>query len=148
MTRTYPPGLAVLFASATTCVAACAAACVATCIPCRVTAQGTPPVSARSTPALSLGDAIRAAARNGTPAQLAQLRAAAAAARVRQARSALLPNISATAQDGNRSFNTASFGISFPSAPGQPPLFDPNGEVIGPVRTIDARGHLQQPWSI
>jgi outer membrane protein TolC len=94
--------------------------------------------------ALSLGDAIRIAASTSTTAQTAQLRAREAAARVTQTRSALLPDISAVATDGNRSFNTASFGITFPSAPGEPPLFDPNGQVIGPVRTIDARGRVQQ----
>jgi len=104
-----------------------------------------PPRPDSTAPAtLSLGDAVRLAAHNAAPAQTAQLRAAEATARVRQTRSSLFPTLTAVAEDGNRSFNTASFGISFPSAPGQPPLFDPNGEVIGPVRTIDARGRIQQ----
>lgn len=93
---------------------------------------------------LSLGDAIRAAAQHSAPAQTAQLRAREAEARVRQTRAALLPDVTAAATDGNRSFNTASFGITFPSAPGEPPLFDPNGQVIGPVRNIDARGRVSQ----
>ena len=41
---------------------------------------------------------------------------------------------------GERSntFNTASFGLPLPG-------FDPQGEVVGPVRTIDFRGRVQAP---
>lgn len=87
---------------------------------------------------LSLGDAARLAARQGAIAEAARYRADEATARVRQARSALLPNVEAVANDGKRTFNTASFGLPLPG-------FDPNGEVIGPVRTIDFRGRAAVP---
>lgn len=88
---------------------------------------------------LSLGEAVRLAARQSAPAEGARLRAGEARARVTQSRSALLPTLSAGASQGARTFNTASFGISFPSAPGQKPLFDPNGQLEGPVNSTDVR---------
>lgn len=104
---------------------------------------GLPPTA---TPvALSLGDAARMAARNSASALAAQARVSEARARVTERRADLLPNLSATGFNGRRTFNTASFGITFPTAPGRPPLFDPNGEVPPPVTTIDYRGRLSQP---
>jgi outer membrane protein TolC len=93
---------------------------------------------------LTLGDAVRLASRQGPSAVAARFRADQARARVVQRRAELLPNLSANAQRNARTFNTATFGISFPSAPGQPPLFDPRGEVAGPVTLTDlrARGSL------
>ncbi|MGE5748465.1 MAG: TolC family protein, partial [Gemmatimonas sp.] len=40
---------------------------------------------------------------------------------------------------------SATFGIKFPAAPGQKPLFDPNGEVIGPINTLDIRARATVP---
>jgi outer membrane protein len=77
---------------------------------------------------LSLGDAAR----------LAEYRAEAAKGRALVARSALLPQLFAHVADGSRTFNTASFGLSLPG-------FDPNGEVVGPVRTVDVRGRVAVP---
>jgi len=88
---------------------------------------------------LTLGDAVRLAARQGPVAEAARFRADQVRARVTQRRAALLPDLSASAVRNGRTFNTASFGISFPSAPGQPPLFDPRGEVAGPVTLTDLR---------
>src|SRR5205085_1088233 len=48
-----------------------------------------------------------------------------------------LPNLNADVLQAGRSFNTATFGLPLPG-------FDPNGEVIGPVNTIDFRGHVGQ----
>ncbi len=99
---------------------------------------------------LRLGDAVRMATERGARLDMAQLGDVQAAARVTQARSALLPQVGLTAQDGQRSFNTATFGIDFPSPPGEPPLFDPNGQVIGPIGTPDVRATLTQTlfdWS-
>ena len=48
----------------------------------------------------------------------ARERSSQADARVAQRRSELLPNLSTSAQVGTRSFNTASLGIDFPTAPG------------------------------
>jgi outer membrane protein TolC len=105
-------------------------------------AQDTASVPTR---AITLGDAARLAARQGAPAEAARARVEQANARITQSRSALLPNLSAVASQTGRTFNTATFGISFPSAPGQRPLFDPNGQVEGPVNLLDMRAHLSQP---
>ena len=35
-------------------------------------------------------------------------------------------------------------GIDFPTPPGQPPVFDPKGQVEGPVNTLNVRGRIQQ----
>src|SRR5436305_14362410 len=98
-----------------------------------------PPLSAQNTDslprpvdgavALSLGDAARLAARQSAVAQGARLRADEAQARVRERRADLLPNVSAYANQSGHTFNTATFGIDFPAPPGQPPLFDPAGQV-------------------
>ena len=84
---------------------------------------------------LSLGDAARLAARQSGTALAARYRAEQAHGRARESRSALLPQVSANYSDGERTFNTASFGLQLPG-------FDPNGEVIGPVRTVDFRGRV------
>jgi outer membrane protein len=94
--------------------------------------------------ALSLGDAARLAARQSAIAQGARLRADEAQARVRERRADLLPNVSAYANQSGHTFNTATFGIDFPAPPGQPPLFDPAGQVEGPVNLLDIRGRVQQ----
>ena len=57
-----------------------------------------------------------------------------------QSRSALLPQIDATPNWTSHTLNSASFGFNFPAAPGQPPLLDPNGQIIGPVKFWDFRG--------
>jgi outer membrane protein TolC len=85
--------------------------------------------------ALSLGDAARLAAQLSGTAVTAQYRAEQARGRARESRSALLPQLSGTFTDGQRTFNTASFGLQLPG-------FPPNGEVIGPVRTVDIRGRV------
>jgi outer membrane protein TolC len=92
---------------------------------------------------LSLGDAARLAAHQSNTVQSAEQRVAEAVARVRQSRAALLPELSANVLQSGRTFNSVTFGITLPTAPGQPPLFNPNGEVLGPVNTLDLRGHVQ-----
>lgn len=96
-------------------------------------------------PRLTLGDAARLAARRSYNVVEAQDRVAAADARVRQRTSELLPIVSADAIRGARTFNTASFGIEFPTAPGQEPFFDPDGEVLGPIRSGDIRARADVP---
>src|SRR5205814_1155361 len=93
---------------------------------------------------LSLGDAARLAARQSAVAQGARLRADEAEARVRQRRADLLPNLTSYVQEAGRTFNTSTLGIDFPSSPGVPPLFDPRGQVEGPINTLDVRGRVQQ----
>lgn len=95
--------------------------------------------------ALTLGDAARLAARQSVPSLAAQLRAREAAARVTQARAELLPSLSALALQSGHTLNSATFGIKFPAAEGQKPLFDPNGEIIGPINTLDIRGRVTVP---
>jgi outer membrane protein len=91
--------------------------------------------SGDSVQVLSLGDAARLAAKQSGNSVAAFYRAEQARGRALETRSALLPHASAGFSDGKRTFNTASFGLPFPG-------FDPNGVVIGPVRTIDARGRV------
>ena len=92
---------------------------------------------------LTIGEAARLAAQQSALAQGAHFRAEQAQARVTQRRAELLPSLSASALQSGRTFNTVTFGISFPAAPGQPPFFNPEGQVEGPVNTIDLRGHVQ-----
>ena len=99
-------------------------------------AQDTVPVR------LSLGEAARLAAKQSGLAEAAELRARQGEARVRERRADLLPNLSTNFSQLSRTLNTASFGIEFPSPPGSPPVFDPNGQVLGPVGLIDVRGRL------
>ena len=93
---------------------------------------------------LTLGDAVRIASRQNANVELAQLRADEAEARVRQRRADLLPNISSYIQEAGRTFNTSTLGLEFPPVPGQKPLFDPRGQVEGPINTTDIRGRFQQ----
>lgn len=92
---------------------------------------------------LTFGDAVRLAAAQSPAVQAARQRVAQAEARVVQRRADLLPNLSAAAVQSGHTFNTATFGIEFPTAPGQKPLFDPNGQVEGPVKLLDIRGKVQ-----
>ena len=106
-------------------------------------AQQAAPASLGQRLRLSLGDAARLAARQSNAVQSAEQRAAEALARVTQSRAALLPDLSANLVKSGRTFNSVTFGITLPSAPGQPPLFNPAGEVLGPVNTLDLRGRVQ-----
>ena len=93
---------------------------------------------------LSLGDAARLAAHQSAPAVEAGLRAGEAAQLVREARSALLPNFSTNASQTAHTLNSATFGLSFPAPPGEKPLLDPHGEIIGPVNLSEVRGRVTQ----
>lgn len=86
---------------------------------------------------LSLGDAARLAARQSASAQEARFQAAQSAAQVTEARSDLLPNVSAYAMEHGVTINTATFGFALPG-------LDPGGQLLGPVNTIDVRGKLSQ----
>ncbi len=95
--------------------------------------------------ALTLGDAARLAAKQSTPALAAQLRAREAAARVTETRADLLPTFSTLALQSGHTLNSATFGIDFPTPAGEKPFFDPNGQVIGPVNTLDVRARATVP---
>lgn len=86
---------------------------------------------------LSLGDAARLAAHQSATAEEARFQAAQSVAQVTQARSDLLPNVSAYAQEHGVTINTATFGFALPG-------LDPGGQLLGPVNTIDVRGKLSQ----
>ena len=102
-----------------------------------LTATATASSAAAQAPdtALTLGEAARLAAVRSAAATGARFRTDEYAARASESRAALFPTVSASASDGQRTFNTASFGLPFPG-------FDPNGQVIGPVRTTDLRGRV------
>jgi len=93
---------------------------------------------------LSLGDAARLAAQQTAGVQSAQYRVQEAQARVNQAKSSLLPQVEAVPNWTSHTLNSASFGFNFPAQPGQPPLLDPNGQIIGPVKFYDFRGQASQ----
>lgn len=95
----------------------------------------TPPVS------LSLARAVSVAADTAPAVRLAELRTTEAEARVRQARGNLLPSLSAAAGAVDQTRNRQTFGISFPSAPGEPAASD----LIGPYTVYDARVRAAVP---
>lgn len=94
--------------------------------------------------ALSLGDAARLAARQNGGVDVARTRVAQADARVLQRRGALFPDVAAGIQQASRTINTATFGFAFRGADGRP-LLNPNGELLGPVPTVDIRYRIQAP---
>ena len=93
---------------------------------------------------LTLGGAARLAADKSAGPEQARLRTEQAEARVRQQKSAFLPNVTGDISEGERTFNSASFGINFADPVTGKTLFDPNGVVVGPVRTYDIRGTIRQ----
>jgi outer membrane protein TolC len=109
-----------------------------------VLALGARPALAQEPLVLTLGGAARLAADKSAGPEAARLRADQATARVRQARSAFLPNVSGAASEGERTFNSASFGINFADPTTGKFLFDPNGQVLGPVKDYDIRGTVRQ----
>ncbi|MEO7038514.1 MAG: TolC family protein [Gemmatimonadaceae bacterium] len=86
---------------------------------------------------LTLGDAARLGARQNASALEARARTAQAAARITRSRSDLLPTVSGYASENGRTFNSATFGVTFPG-------FDANGEVIGPVNLFDVRAKITE----
>ncbi len=93
---------------------------------------------------LTLGDAGRLAARQNGNVDIARERVAQANARVLQRRGALFPDVAAGIQQAARTINTATFGFAFRGADGRP-LLNPNGELLGPVPTVDIRYRIQAP---
>jgi len=95
---------------------------------------------------LSFADAVRVASGEVPAVALATLRTNEADARVRQARAALLPSLSVSGAWLNRTFNSKSLGIEFPTIPGNPPF----PELVGPFNNYDARFSATQTlfdWS-
>ncbi len=104
-------------------------------------------LGAQITPAplrLTLADAAQRARERSLPVIGSTVRASAVEARVNQRRADLLPSLSGIAEANNRTFNTATLGIDFPTPPGQQPFFDPDGQVLGPVPVSDVRARVSQ----
>jgi outer membrane protein TolC len=90
------------------------------------------------------------AARQSRLVEMARAGTQGAEARVQEKKAAYLPEVTGSVVRGARTLNTATFGLDFPSAPGEPPLFNPNGEVVGPINNTDLRGSVSQTlldWS-
>ncbi len=102
------------------------------------------PAGAQAPVTLTLGGAVRMAAERTAGPEAARLQRDLAAERVRQSRADFLPTLSAVASDGERTFNSASFGISFADPATGRTLFDPDGQVLGPVKVWDVRAALHQ----
>lgn len=93
--------------------------------------------------ALSMGDAARMAAKQSGNVDVAKARVSAAEARADQRRSVLLPDLSGAVQQASRTTNSATFGLAFKDPTGKP-VFDPQGQVIGPIPTVDIRYRVSQ----
>jgi outer membrane protein TolC len=101
-------------------------------------AQG--PTGADSTLRLTLGEAVRLAARQNAAVEGARFRVQAAQARVTQRRADLLPNVSGLATERRTTLNSAAaFPIELPV-----PGIDPAGSILGPLDVFDARARLSQ----
>ncbi|MEO7963614.1 MAG: TolC family protein [Gemmatimonadaceae bacterium] len=92
---------------------------------------------------LSLGEAVRLAASQNAGVEVARFRASQADARVRERRADLLPSLSAAAIQSQRTQNTATFGFDFKGPTGES-FFKPEGQVLGPIPTLDLRARLSQ----
>lgn len=93
---------------------------------------------------LTIGGAARAAAERSALVMVGRERANQADSRVRQRRADLLPSISGIASEGERTLNSAGFGLSLPNPATGQPLIDPNGQILGPVRGYDLRASIRQ----
>lgn len=94
--------------------------------------------------ALTLGDAARMAAKQNTSLDIVRSRVAQADARVREQKASLYPDVSGYLQQSQRTTNTATFGFSFRDAATGQFLFDPNGQLLGPIPQTDARYRVSQ----
>ncbi|MDB4899419.1 MAG: outer rane efflux protein [Gemmatimonadetes bacterium] len=89
---------------------------------------------------LTLGEAVRLAARQNVAVESARSRVEAAQARVTQRRADLLPNVTGLASERRTTLNSAAaFPIELPV-----PGIDPRGSILGPLDVFDARARLSQ----
>lgn len=100
---------------------------------------------ARAQTRLSLGEAARLAAKQNGAVDVARARVSQADARVTQRRGALFPDLAAAVQQSERTLNSATFGFSFNNPVTGRPLLRPDGELLGPVPTLDLRYRVQAP---
>lgn len=100
----------------------------------------TPPVGADTTFRLTLGEAVRLAARQNVAVESARSRVLAAQSRVVQRRADLLPNVTGVATERRTTLNSAAaFPIELPV-----PGIDPAGSILGPLDVFDARARVTQ----
>jgi outer membrane protein len=98
------------------------------------------PAGADTTIRLTLGEAVRLAARQNVAVESARFRVQAAQARVTQRRADLLPNVSGLATEHRATLNSAAaFPIELPIAG-----IDSRGSLLGPLDVFDARARLTQ----
>jgi outer membrane protein TolC len=89
---------------------------------------------------LTLGEAVRLAARQNVSVETARSRVEAAQARVTQRRADLLPTVSGDAAERRTTLNSAAaFPIELPV-----PGIDPRGSILGPLDVFDARARVSQ----
>lgn len=104
------------------------------------TASASPALSSDTTMRLTLGQAVRLAARQNVAVASARSRVEIAEARVTQRRADLLPNLSAAASERRATLNSAAaFPIELPV-----PGIDPRGSILGPLDVFDARARITQ----
>lgn len=103
------------------------------------------PATATAPAKISMGDAARLAAKQNGAVDVARTRVEQASARALQRRGALLPDLAGGIRQGESTINSVTFPFSFNNPATGKPLFNPNGDIIGPVRTIDFRYRLNQP---
>ncbi|MEO7362378.1 MAG: TolC family protein [Gemmatimonadaceae bacterium] len=94
--------------------------------------------------ALTLGDAARMAAKQNTSLDIVRARVAQADARVAEQKASLYPDVSGYLQQAQRTTNTATFGFSFRDATTGKYLFNPDGQLLGPIPQSDARYRISQ----
>ncbi|WP_291157933.1 TolC family protein [Gemmatimonas sp. UBA7669] len=100
---------------------------------------------ARQPVVLTLGQAARLAAEQSGGVAVARTRVAQSEARALQRRGALIPDLAAGVAQSERTLNSATFGFSFANPVTGQPLLRPDGELIGPVPTVDLRYRVQAP---
>ncbi len=93
---------------------------------------------------LTLGGAARLAAARSAAPEAARYRVRMAEARLRQQRGELLPMLAAAVNQNERTLNSASFGLAVGDPATGNDLFDPAGQVLGPIRTLDVRATARQ----
>jgi outer membrane protein TolC len=97
---------------------------------------GVLPLPAQAPTRLSFADAVKRAVGEAPTVELATLRTDEAEARVRQVRATLLPSLSLSGGWVNRTFNSRSLGLNFPTLP---PPASPIPELVPPFNDYDGR---------
>ncbi|HET7295711.1 MAG TPA: TolC family protein, partial [Gemmatimonadales bacterium] len=102
------------------------------------------PAAAQQPVTLTLGGAARFAAERSAGPEAARYRVDMAEARLRQQHADLLPTVAGVLSQGERTLNSAGFGLALRDPTTGSDLFDPAGQVLGPVRTWDLRATARQ----